>query len=134
MALPANVSVENHIKSIPSTMSFVLWRRKVPERIVTNPHNSVITCDGLCLSQSWKWISNFCYYPNIVEFCQNIRSRVVFSQQVLNILLWTNSKEAASSCMSQNSLKSHKYVACFLICHIGMFEILSLYPLKYFKY
>jgi hypothetical protein len=41
-------------KSIPSDISFVLWRRKVPARIVTNPHISVTTWVGLCLSQSWK--------------------------------------------------------------------------------
>lgn len=35
-----------------SPISFVLWRRKVPDRIVTKPHNSVIICDALCESQS----------------------------------------------------------------------------------
>lgn len=39
-------------ESVPSAMSFVLWRRKVPERIVTNPHISVTIWVGFCLSQS----------------------------------------------------------------------------------
>lgn len=39
-------------QNIPSTMSLVLWSRKVPERIVTNPHISVTIWVGFCLSQS----------------------------------------------------------------------------------
>lgn len=33
-------------------MSLVLWRRKVPERIVTKPHSSVIICVAVWWSQS----------------------------------------------------------------------------------
>ena len=43
-------------ESIPSAISLVLWRRKVPESIVTNPQISVTTCVGLCPSQSWYQI------------------------------------------------------------------------------
>lgn len=46
------IKISSDIKMIPSAISFVLWRRKVPESIVTNPHISVITWVGLCLSQS----------------------------------------------------------------------------------
>lgn len=35
-----------------SPISFVLWRRNVPDRIVTKPHNSVTICDVFCESQS----------------------------------------------------------------------------------
>ena len=35
----------------PSPMFFILWRRKVPNRIVTKPHNSVTICDASCKSQ-----------------------------------------------------------------------------------
>jgi len=43
---------EDEVESPPSAMSFVLCRRKVPERIVTKPHISVTICVGFCLSQS----------------------------------------------------------------------------------
>ena len=35
-------------------MSLVLCRRKVPERMVTKPHNSVAICDAFCESHSCK--------------------------------------------------------------------------------
>lgn len=38
-------------------ISFVLWRRNVPDKIVTNPHNSVAICDAFCESQSYKKMS-----------------------------------------------------------------------------
>lgn len=41
----------------PSDKSFVLWRRKVPERIVTKPHISVTICVGFCRSQSLNMIT-----------------------------------------------------------------------------
>lgn len=42
----------NKERSSPSTMSFVLCRRKVPERMVTKPHISVTIWVGFCRSQS----------------------------------------------------------------------------------
>lgn len=39
----------------PFPMSWVLWSRKVPDRIVTNPHSSVAICDPFCESQSCSW-------------------------------------------------------------------------------
>lgn len=48
-------------KNTPSTMSFVLWRRKVPERIVTNPHISVTIWVGFCLSQSCIEITSYSF-------------------------------------------------------------------------
>ena len=35
-------------------ISLVLWRRNVPDNIVTKPHNSVAICDAFCESQSCK--------------------------------------------------------------------------------
>lgn len=38
-------------------MSLVLWRRNVPDKIVTNPHISVAICDASCFAHSLNIIT-----------------------------------------------------------------------------
>lgn len=64
----------------PSIMSVVVWRRKVPDKIVTNPHNSVTICVPFCRSQSCLGIAIIrqtnrfypCLWPQF--FCLQVQS------------------------------------------------------------
>lgn len=46
-------------------ISLVLWRRKVPERIVMNPDTSDTICVASCEAQSWIW-------STIVKICSHL--------------------------------------------------------------
>lgn len=79
-------------------MSLVLWRRKVPERMVMNPQTSVAICAALCESQ-------FCTIERVREnFCSsNIHGLLSrnFTRKVWHSILLSSDKWGCESPIPQ---------------------------------